>query len=195
MRKILFYTTIAIVVFLLIAMFTPVGTWILFAIIGTGSTYIIVIIVAALALMLIATFPKKESEKIQRKWLGLAVIVITTVILLSTANFGGSFYGEWVLARDARVGGFRIADSPNVRFYFSNDGTLLRTDPHNDTVEESNWQIVESGTRNVMIIGWTAYEYRFSHFGRRLILEQTGAERPRIPHMTPQRDLEITLRR
>jgi len=195
MRKFLFYSTIAIIVFLPIAMFTPVGMWVLFALIDTGSTYIIVIVVAVLVLMLIATFPKKETEKIQRKWLGLAVIAVTTVILLSTANFGGSFYGEWVLTRDAQVNGFRIADSPNIRLYFSNDGTLLRTDPHNNTVEESNWRIVESGTRNVIIIGRTAYEYRFSRFGRRLILEQIGAERPRIPHMTPQRHLEITFRR
>jgi len=173
-------------------MFTPAGMWILFAIIGTGNTNIVVIVVAVLMLMLITTFHRKESEKIKRKWLCLAVIVITTVILLSTVDFGGSFYGEWKLVRDARVDDFRIADSTNFRLNFSADGSVLRI--INGTIQESNWYLRESGTRSILIIAGRPYEYRFSFFGRRLILEQTG-DRPRIPFMTQQRDLEITFRR
>jgi len=195
MRKILFYTLIAIVILLLFAMLTPVGMWILFAIVGTGNTNIIVIILAVLALMLIAAFPKKEAEKVQRKWLCLAVIVITTVILLSTVDLGGSFYGEWILVRDARVNEFRISDSPNLRLDFLDDGSLLKINPNNGAIQEYNWHLSGSGTRSILIIGGRPYEYRFSFFGRRLILEETGANRPRIPFMTPQRDLEITLRR
>jgi len=195
MRKFLFWASIAITIVLLSVMVTPVGLWLLFAIIGTGSTHIMVVIVAGLMVMLIATFPKRETEKIPRKWPCLAVIVIAAVILLSTVNFGGSFYGEWVLVRDARVSEFRIADSPHLRLYFSDNGRIVRINPNNGAVQESNWHVSRSSTRNILIIGGRPYEYRFSLFGRRLILEETGANRPRIPHMTPQRDLEITFRR
>jgi len=94
--------------------------------------------------------------------------------------------------RDARVNEFRIADSPNFRLDFSDDGSLLRINPNNGAIQESNWHLSGSGTRSILIIGERPYEYRFSFFGRRLILVKTGAN---IPHMTPQRDLEITFRR
>ena len=196
MQKFLFYTTVVIIIFLFFAMFTPAGMWVLFAIVGTGSKNILVVIIATLVVALIATFPRnKEIEKVQRKWICLTVVVVATIIVLSIMNLGGSIYGEWLLVQDARLDSFRVANSPNIRLRFENDEILLFIFTDNNIVEESTWRIVENGIRDIVIMGGTAYEYRFSRFGRRLILEETGANRPRIPYMTPQRDLKVTFRR
>ena len=196
MRKFLFFTTLVSIIFLFFAVFTPVGMWVLFAITETGNINILVVVIATLVVALIATIPrKKEILKVQRKWICCTVVVVATIIVLSTMNLGGSIYGEWLLVQDARVDSFRIANLSNIRLRFENDDMLLFIFTDNNIVEESTWRIVENGTRNIVIIGGTAYEYRFSRFGYRLILEETGANRPRIPHMTPQRDLEVTFRR
>jgi len=194
MRKFLFYGVIAIILLLVVAMFTPVGLWILAAIIGSNSTHIIVVVVSALVIALVVTFPYKKPTKIVRICLCLAVVIVAVFHMARSIDFGGSLYGEWALIQDARVSGFNIANSPNFVMYFFEDGTLLMIDLDNATVRETTWTI-SSGFREILIIGGTPYEYRFSHFGNRLILELGGAERPRIPILTQQRDLEITLRR
>ena len=194
MRKYAFYVVIAIILILVVAMFTPRGLWVLAAIIGSNSTNIIVVVVTALAITLVMTFPYKKSIKVVRICLCLAVVIVAVFHLVRSMDFGGNFYGEWELMRDAQVRGFNIANSSNFTIHFFEDGSLLKIDLDNGTEEESTWRTID-GFREILIIDGTPYEYRFSHFGNRLILELTGSERPRIPILTQPRDLEITLRR
>jgi len=194
MRKLPFFTVITVILLLVVFMFTPRGRWVFVSIIGTNSTYIVVMVVAVLAIALAVTFPYKKSIKVVRICLCIAVVVVSAFYLARTQDFGGNFYGEWVLMQDARVRGFNIASSPNFTMYFFEDRTLLKTYLDSDTSYELEWHIFR-GFRDILIISGTPYEYRFSHFGNRLILELGGAERPRIPFMTQPRDLEITFRR
>ncbi|MCL2422251.1 MAG: hypothetical protein FWD03_10370 [Defluviitaleaceae bacterium] len=195
MKKAPFYIVIVMILLLIVAMFTPRGAWILFAIIGTNSTDIIVVIATVLAIALIATFPYKKAIKTVRICLCLAVVFIAALMLARSIDYGGSLYGKWNLMRDAQVRGFNIADTPNFAIHFFEDGMLLKMDLDHDMVEELTWRTTTPGLNEILFIGGMPYEYRFSHFGNRLILELGGAERPRIPILTQPRDLEIVFRR
>jgi len=173
-------------------MLTPSGMWLLFSLVGTNNATAIVVAVAVFAIALIITFPHKKSAKIVRLCLCLAVVFLAAFQVVRTMDFGGSFYGEWQLVRDSNIRGFNIANSPNTVMYFFEDGTLLKTE--NDKVTEHTWRISPSATRQILVVSDVPYEYRFSHFGRRLTLE-LGGERPRIPHMTTLRELQIVFRR
>jgi len=193
MRKFLFSVTIILSVILIAFLITPAGTWILFAISGSGEVHIIIAVVAGIAFMIGATFLNEKISTKTRRWLLLTICAVTAFVFLSTMNFGGTFHGEWTLVRDASVRGFNISDSPNFRLHFEQDGTLRRIYPDYGIEDERNWQ--RGGRRGLLMIGGTPYEYRFSRFGNRLTLELSGAERPKIPHMTPQSALEIVFRR
>ncbi|MCL2674497.1 MAG: hypothetical protein FWE92_04115 [Defluviitaleaceae bacterium] len=173
-------------------MLTPQGMWTVWAIISTNNENILVVIIALFAIAIIITVPK--LKRVYRKWLCLAVVAIAAFVVASSMDFGGSLYGEWELERDARVESIRFAESSNFRLYFAEDGSVLMTAPDLDTVEESAWQKRRVVRDIVVIESQGGFEYRFSNFGRRLILNRTG-ELPRIPILTTQRDLEIVFRR
>jgi|GEM_PF-2025028 len=193
MRKFLFYKTIILAVLLIAFLLTPSGAWMLFVILGSGDGHIIVVIVAGIAFMIGATYPNEKIAAKTRRWLLSAICAVAAFVILGTLNFGGTLHGEWTLVRDARVDGFRIATSPNFRLYFERDGTLRRIYPDYGIENERTWQ--RGVLRNMIMIGGIPYNYRFSLFGQRLTLELSGAERPRIPHMSPQSHLEATFRR
>lgn len=194
MQKFLFCVVIAITILLIASIFTPQGGWTFVAILSSGYGHIIVVIFLLLVMAFVTTFPSKKKIAKIRILLCSAILALMIFTIASSMDLGGTLYGEWELVRDANVDGFRIADSPNFGLYFAEDGSLLKIYPDYDRVEESSWRKSRYG--NVVVIyGRGGYSYRFQRFGRRLILELAGSERPRIPHMTPPTALEVTFRR
>ena len=195
MKKFLLYSVLILILLFCIAILTPTGAWVFFAIVSTGGGNALLAIAALFAIVIIINIPFPEQIIWIRKLLCAVIIAATAFIVAMSLDFGGNLYGEWELVQDARINSFRIADSQNFRLSLGIDGSAAMINLDQEVTEEVNWRRSEAGTRNIVIIGLSAYEYRFSRFGNRLILRLTGSELPRIPILTTERELEIIFRR
>jgi len=200
--KVPFFVVIAIFLLAFIFALTPMGMWILSATVSVGNEIILRVVAYVFIIALIATFPWEGRLKRTAFYLCMAIACLAAFQILNTIDFGGNFYGLWGVARHARIDGFNITDpqdSQNTAFYFAEDGTLTIVVRNDNTVTSSThtWHIIEGRREQAVNIMGVPYEFRFSHFGRRVTLERIriADSGPNIPHMTRPRDMQVVLRR